>query len=59
MDGLAGAEGSGVGVLLVSPSGEEPRMAIRLGFKASSDEAKYEVVLSGLLAARAVGAIRV
>lgn len=35
------------------------QIAIRIGFKASNNEAEYEAVLSGLQAARATGAARV
>ncbi|XP_074556483.1 uncharacterized protein LOC141812342 [Curcuma longa] len=52
VDGAANKQGSGVGVVLVSPKGEEIRLAVRLGFRASNNEAEYEAVLMGLQAAR-------
>ncbi|RVW89310.1 Gag-Pol polyprotein [Vitis vinifera] len=36
------------GLLLQSPTGEHLEQAIRLGFPTSNNEAKYEVILSGL-----------
>ncbi|XP_074577531.1 uncharacterized protein LOC141833939 [Curcuma longa] len=59
VDGAANKQGSGVGVVLVSPQGEEIRLAVRLGFRASNNEAEYEAVLMGLRAAKRVGATRV
>lgn len=58
-DGSVGAEGSGVGILLVSFFGEEMWISIRLGFKASYNEVKYKVVMLALQATRAVGVTRV
>ncbi|RVW58549.1 Retrovirus-related Pol polyprotein from transposon 297 [Vitis vinifera] len=40
--------GSGVGLLLQSPTGEHLEQAIRLGFPASNNEAEYEAILFGL-----------
>ncbi|KAL6319890.1 hypothetical protein AAG906_036962 [Vitis piasezkii] len=40
--------GSRVGLLLQSPTGEHLEQAIRLGFPASNNEAEYEAILSGL-----------
>ncbi|XP_074556805.1 uncharacterized protein LOC141812691 [Curcuma longa] len=59
VDGASNKQGSGVGVLLISPRGEEVRLAIRLGFKASNNEAEYEAVLAGLQAAKRMGASQV
>ncbi|RVW63605.1 Pol polyprotein [Vitis vinifera] len=42
------SSGSGVGLLLQSPTGEHLEQAIRLGFSASNNEAEYEAILSGL-----------
>ncbi|XP_073033913.1 uncharacterized protein [Primulina eburnea] len=58
-DFLAETDGSGVGVVLISPAGEEVKLAVRLDFRASNNEAEYEAVLAGLRAARNVGATRV
>ncbi|XP_073304191.1 uncharacterized protein [Primulina huaijiensis] len=59
VDGSSSKEGSGVGVVLISPVGEEVKLAVRLDFRASNNEAEYEAVLAGLRAARNVGATRV
>ena len=48
VDGASRSSGSGVGLLLQSPTGEHLEQAIRLGFPASKNEAEYEVILSGL-----------
>lgn len=40
--------GSGVGIFLVSPFGEETQIAIWLRFKVSNNEVEYEIVLSWL-----------
>ncbi|XP_073120867.1 uncharacterized protein [Henckelia pumila] len=59
VDGSSNSEGCGVGVLLISPQGDEIRLAVRLDFRASNDEAEYEVVLIVLRAAKQVGAARI
>ncbi|XP_042400865.1 uncharacterized protein LOC121990876 [Zingiber officinale] len=51
--------GSGVGVLVISPQGDILQLAVRLNFRATNNEAEYEVLLAGLQAARHVGAARV
>nr|CAN62505.1 hypothetical protein VITISV_010653 [Vitis vinifera] len=48
VDGASCSSGSGVGLLLQSPTGEHLEQAIRLGFSASNNEAEYEAILSGL-----------
>ncbi|XP_034681044.1 uncharacterized protein LOC117910982 [Vitis riparia] len=48
VDGASRSSGSGVGLLLQSPTGEHLEQAIRLGFPASNNEAEYEAILSGL-----------
>ena len=48
VDGASRSSGSGVGLLLQSPTGEQLEQAIRLGFPASNNEAEYEAILSGL-----------
>ncbi|XP_073137642.1 uncharacterized protein [Henckelia pumila] len=59
VDGSSNNEGCGVGVLLISPHGDEIRLAVRLDFRASNNEAEYEAVLIGLRAAKQAGAARV
>ena len=48
VNGASWSSGSGVGLLLQSPTGEHLEQAIRLGFPASNNEAEYEVILSRL-----------
>ncbi|XP_075499210.1 uncharacterized protein LOC142537591 [Primulina tabacum] len=59
VDGSSSKDGSGVGVVLISPAGEEVKLVVKLDFRASNNEAEYEAVLAGLRAAINVGATRV
>lgn len=52
VDGTSGREGSGVGVILISPPEEKIKTAVRLDFRAYNNEAKYEDVLIGMKGAR-------
>ncbi|XP_042432745.1 uncharacterized protein LOC122019334 [Zingiber officinale] len=59
VDGSANHCGSGVGALLISPQGDIMQLVVRLSFRATNNEAEYEALLTGLQAARHVGASRV
>ncbi|XP_073049552.1 uncharacterized protein [Primulina eburnea] len=59
VDGSSSKDGIGVGVVLISPAGEEVKLAVKLDFRASNNKAEYEAVLARLRAARNVGATRV
>ncbi|XP_073042035.1 uncharacterized protein [Primulina eburnea] len=59
VDGASGKDGSGVGILLISPTEEKIQLAVRLDFRASNNEAEYEAVIIGIKAARDAGATRV
>ncbi|XP_027090368.1 uncharacterized protein LOC113750588 [Coffea eugenioides] len=61
VDGASSKEGSGAGLLLISPTGEELTYALRFDFPASNNEAEYEALLTGLRIAHQMGitAIRV
>ena len=48
VDGASNAQGSGAGLILTSPEGINIEHALRFGFQASNNEAKYEVVIAGL-----------
>ena len=48
VDGAANAQGSGAGLILTSPEGIDIEYALRFGFQASNNEAKYEAVIAGL-----------
>ena len=54
VDGASRSPGSGVRLLLQSPTRENLEQAIRLGFPASNNEAEYEAILSGLALALAL-----
>lgn len=59
IDGASNYQGSGLGVVLLSPKGALLEWLIRLEFSASNNEAEYEALLSGLRMARKVGAAKV
>ena len=48
INGAANAQGSSVGLILTSPDGIDTEYALRFGFQASNNEAKYEAVIAGL-----------
>nr|XP_027124156.1 uncharacterized protein LOC113740835 [Coffea arabica] len=48
VDGASSKEGSGAGLLLTSPIGEELTYALKFDFPASNNEAEYETLLTGL-----------
>ena len=48
VDGAANAQGSGAGLILTFPEGIDIEYALRYGFQASNNEAKYEAVIVGL-----------
>ncbi|XP_042415389.1 uncharacterized protein LOC122004592 [Zingiber officinale] len=59
VDGSTTHQGSGVGILLISPQGDILQLAVRLNFRATNNEAEYEALLAGMQAARHVGVARV
>ncbi|XP_042446330.1 uncharacterized protein LOC122031262 [Zingiber officinale] len=59
VDGSTTHQGSGVGVLLISPQGDILQLVVRLNFHATNNEAEYEALLAGLQVARHVEAARV
>ncbi|GFZ06713.1 hypothetical protein Acr_18g0008830 [Actinidia rufa] len=48
VDKLANQHGCGAGLVLQTSSGEQMEYAIRIGFKATNNKAKYEALLAGL-----------
>ncbi|XP_019087345.1 PREDICTED: uncharacterized protein LOC109125001 [Camelina sativa] len=52
VDGSSSHQGSGVGLILRSPSGEVLKQALKLNSKASNNETEYEAILAGLRLAR-------
>ncbi|XP_073121733.1 uncharacterized protein [Henckelia pumila] len=56
VNGASSIGGSGVGVILVLPNHEKIKIAVKLDFQASNNDAEYEVVIAGMKQAREVGA---
>ncbi|GJZ91538.1 reverse transcriptase domain-containing protein [Tanacetum coccineum] len=54
-DGSSCLEGSGAGLILTSPEGEEFTYALRFEFDASNNEAEYEALVAGLQIAEQMG----
>lgn len=52
LDSASKVRGSGVVVVLVSFEGVRVEKSLRLGFRASNNEAKYKALISGLRAAQ-------
>ena len=48
VDGASNAQGSGASLILTSPKGIDIEYALKFGFQASNNEAKYEAVIAGL-----------
>ncbi|XP_073304553.1 uncharacterized protein [Primulina huaijiensis] len=59
VNGASNLSGCGVGVVLIAPSEEKIKLALRIDSRVTNNEAKYEAVLAGLQAAQEVGASRV
>ncbi|KFK26623.1 hypothetical protein AALP_AA8G272900 [Arabis alpina] len=59
VDGSASRHGSGIGILLVSHTGDILEQSFRLGFRASNNEAEWEALIAGLRLAREMGARRI
>ena len=55
VDGLSNQHGCGARLVLQTPFGEQMEYAIRIGFKATNNEAKYEAFLAGLRVASELG----
>jgi ribonuclease HI len=54
-DGSLKLNGGGVGVLFISPKGEQLKYVLRILWEVSNNEAKYEALLHGLRLAIALG----
>ena len=48
VDGASNARGFGVGVVMIYPDGLRLEKSLRLGFRASNNEAKYDALIVGL-----------
>ncbi|KAL0402048.1 UNVERIFIED_CONTAM: hypothetical protein Slati_4234700 [Sesamum latifolium] len=56
VDGSSTAQGSGAGIVITTPQGEDLEFAIKFGFEASNNEAKYEALVIGMRMAHETGA---
>ncbi|KAL0456179.1 UNVERIFIED_CONTAM: Retrovirus-related Pol polyprotein from transposon opus [Sesamum latifolium] len=56
VDGSSTIQGSGAGIVITSPQGENLEFAIKFGFKASNNEAEYEALVAGMKMAHEAGA---
>lgn len=54
VDGASNAMGARVGIVVISPKGVKLEHLLRLGFRASNNEAQYEVLLARLRATRSL-----
>ncbi|KAL0394642.1 UNVERIFIED_CONTAM: hypothetical protein Slati_4430400 [Sesamum latifolium] len=56
VDGSSTMQGSGAGIVITSPQGEDLEFAIKFSFKASNNEAEYEALVIGMRMAHEAGA---
>ncbi len=56
VDGAANMRGTGLGIVLRTPTGDVLRQAIRCDFKVTNNEAEYEAIILGMRIARELGA---
>ncbi|KAL0445748.1 UNVERIFIED_CONTAM: hypothetical protein Slati_1702700 [Sesamum latifolium] len=56
VDGSSTTQGSGAGIVVTSPQGEDLEFAIKFGFKASNNEAEYEALVIGMRMTHEAGA---
>ena len=54
-DGSLKLDGGGVGVLFISPKGEQLKYVFQIMFKVSNNEVEYEALLHGLRLAVSIG----
>ncbi|XP_076948517.1 uncharacterized protein LOC143620795 [Bidens hawaiensis] len=54
-DGASSGEGSGAGLKLINPNGQEFTNAIKLNFKSTNNEAEYEAFLAELRIVKKLG----
>ena len=55
VDGAANQQGSGVGLVLVSPERITIEKSLRLNFSATNNEAEYEALLMGMMMVQKMG----
>ncbi|XP_010496968.1 PREDICTED: uncharacterized protein LOC104773993 [Camelina sativa] len=56
VDGSSNIRGTGLGLVLMSPTGDTASRAVRCNFRATNNEAEYEALIAGLTLARELGA---
>ncbi|KAL0413829.1 UNVERIFIED_CONTAM: Ribonuclease HI [Sesamum radiatum] len=56
VDGSSTTQGSGAGIVITTPQGEDLEFAIKFEFKASNNEAEYEALVIGMRLANETGA---
>ncbi|KAL0455608.1 UNVERIFIED_CONTAM: Pro-Pol polyprotein [Sesamum latifolium] len=56
VDGSSTTQGSGAGIVVTSPQGEDLEFAIKFNFKASNNEAEYDALVIGMRMAHEAGA---
>ncbi|KAL0420627.1 UNVERIFIED_CONTAM: hypothetical protein Slati_3085600 [Sesamum latifolium] len=56
VDGSSTAQGSGAGIVITTPQGEDLEFAMKFSFKASNNEAEYEALVIGMRMAHETGA---
>ncbi|KAL0303235.1 UNVERIFIED_CONTAM: hypothetical protein Sradi_6191600 [Sesamum radiatum] len=54
--GSSTIQGSGAGIVITSPQGEDLEFAVQFGFNSSNNEAEYEALVAGLKIAHEAGA---
>ncbi|KAL0391487.1 UNVERIFIED_CONTAM: hypothetical protein Slati_4533800 [Sesamum latifolium] len=54
--GSSTIQGSGAGIVITSPQGEELEFAVKFGFKASNNEVEYKALMTGMKMDHEVGA---
>ncbi|KAL0320050.1 UNVERIFIED_CONTAM: hypothetical protein Sradi_5266500 [Sesamum radiatum] len=56
VDGSSTAQGSGAGIVITTPQGEDLEFAVKFGFKACNNETEYEALVIGMRMAHEAGA---
>ncbi|KAL0416403.1 UNVERIFIED_CONTAM: hypothetical protein Slati_3472200 [Sesamum latifolium] len=56
VDGSSTIQGSGAGIVITSPQGEDLEFAVKFDFKASNNEAEYEALVIGMKITHEAGA---
>ncbi|KAL0394906.1 UNVERIFIED_CONTAM: hypothetical protein Slati_4456800 [Sesamum latifolium] len=57
VDGSSTAQGSGAGIVLTTPQGDDMEFSVKFDFKASNNEAEYEALVLGMRMAQDAGAL--